>query len=444
MIFIFFLLHKIESCTITEYRTPCLASGYFTLIQTGSSDCLESYPKSFPLLDCELKCDPGYFSTVFENKLVCRPCPLGTFSVSGVQYGSAGLSWEKAIIDSVSENWIIKKGKKTFTGLPGWQAVDGVGESIFWNQHGQFWNLMYFNIKVVKPGELGIRYQKDSDLVDGVKIGTFKITVNKKLVFEDNGIDFGDWKNFKHDLKAGLNEIILEFTANATMDMMTPKARISSLYISGSAFSDKSCYECPAGGYFEASTSCEDCDFDHYWNQISCEKCPKGTYSFRGSNRVDECKVRPSCNEKDYYFVDSLCMNDKFDRTYQWKEPKICDNEKEKSSNLPNNTKDLPCGTCSAGSSFSSFQNGSTYCSPCENGTYRSAEMEKCLKCPAGEYSESVYEVKTFNTLPKGFSTYCILQRLSRLESGRSFNVGRLKLFRRSATSFKTNCKNYC
>ena len=409
MIFILFLIQPSSPCTITEYRTPCSQSGLFTLIKTGTLDCPESYPQSFPSLDCTFECDPGYYSTLKSNKQTCSPCPAGTFSVSGVQYGAGGTSWEQAILDSTSENWIIEEEEQTFTGLPGWQALNDMLESIYRDEDEHFWNLIYFSVNIVKAGELGIRYQKDTHLVGGAKTGTFRVAVNREVVIEDKEIDHGAWKLFEYDLQVGLNEIILEYSAIATKDMKRPKARVSSLYVSGTVFADTNCYKCPAGGYLQAATSCENCDFNEYWNQATCVKCPDGTYSFRGSVSVEDCKEGPSCGEKDYFYVDSVCMDGKFDRIFKWKEPKTCNSLTKDSTPLPAPLKAQPCSSCEAGSSWSTDDQGVKYCSQCKYGTYRSSQMEICSSCPSGTYSESEFEVQTFKTLPKGFSTFCLL-----------------------------------
>ena len=409
MIFILLLIHLSESCTITEYRTPCSPSGLFTLIKTGTLDCPESYPQSFPSLSCNFECQPGFYSTLNSNKQFCSPCPAGTFSVSGVQYGAGGTSWEQSILDTRSENWFLGEEDQTFTGLPGWQALNDMLESIYRDEEGHFWNLIYFSVNIVKRGELGIRYQKDTDVLGGVKTGTFKVIVDREVVIEDKEIDHGAWKLFEYDLQVGLHEIILEYNGLATPDMKKPKARVSSMYISGTVFADRSCYRCPAGGYLEAATSCGNCNYNEYWNQATCVKCPEGTYSFRGSVSIEDCIDGPSCAEQDYYYVDSICIDEKFDRVYKWKEPKICNSNKNDSSPLPAPTKGLPCKTCDPGSSWSEDERGSKYCSQCKYGTYLSEQMENCSICPAGTYSESEFEVKTFNTLPKGFSTFCIL-----------------------------------
>lgn len=400
---VLFILPSALACISTEYRSSCADTDKYTLTLIPSEDCFFTRAVQYPSLDCKFECDPGHYEQVSNGLQSCVPCPAGSFSVSGSQYGGGGESWDSALNSLINDCWTKEKEYYIHYRHCGWETFDSFIQTQQAPLSQNFIATLSIPIQIVKPGSFSITYKKNTVNLNGKLIGTFSIFVNNEQVLEDNEIDQETWKYFQFELGTGMNEILIDYyTENNGED---PRAGISVLSITGSQFSDKGCYSCPAGGYKEGESSCEGCGANEYWNEAVCMKCPDNLYSLPGSVGEVNCKVRKECSDNDFVFIDSGCADGFFNQTPEWKQPIFCD---YKNSQLPDKRVNLPCKECKAGYARAKSSLGETICVPCGNGQYSNNSTEgRCEACPGGTSSTRTLSIDDWSVLPKEFSSYC-------------------------------------
>lgn len=406
MWYFFFIPIGILACSYTDYRSSCEDSDKYTLTRVPLPDCIESEVLRFKSLDCKFSCDPGYYEHIDKDIQTCAPCPAGTFSVSGVQYGGGGIPWTAGLNSMMNDCWVLANEYYIHDSLCGWEVFGSLIRTQKAPFNQSFIATLLIPVKIVKSGVFSLSYKKNTVRLDGKTFGIFSIFINNEQVLLDNEVDHATWKYFEYYLETGMNEVIIEYYIMNNEDIMDFRAEISVLSISGSEYSSKDCYICPAGGYEEGRSTCEGCGPNEYWSDIVCKKCPDDYYSLPGSVGISECKMRKKCLENDFFYVNSGCKNGYFNSTAHWKEPIFCD---YKNSQLLIDKINLPCENCEDGYTKTVNENGETYCIPCGFGKYSNYSTQgQCLDCAGGTSPVRSFIINSWDVLPEGFSTYCV------------------------------------
>lgn len=150
-----------------------------------------------------------------------------------------------------------------------------------------------------------------------------------------------------------------------------------------------SCNQCDAGKYSpkQGGTDCEDCDVGTYSDMgaSQCSPCQAGYFnSKKGAANCTECPVGSvSHSDATSCIVCPLGTASNSDSCV------ACDSGSF--ANGPTNA----CTACPIGQYSPSNKNGITECSPCDPGSYASAEgSNRCIVCAAGTYTSQIGQHK--------------------------------------------------
>lgn len=90
--------------------------------------------------------------------------------------------------------------------------------------------------------------------------------------------------------------------------------------------------------------------------------------------------------------------------TYEWLEPKYCNEAHSASVSLPEAGAEMDCPACNPGQAMSDEQG---VCEYCEEGEYSDGSLP-CTQCPLHTEARKSLSFRHFHTIPDRFSTGCI------------------------------------
>jgi hypothetical protein len=406
MLLLSFTVLVSASCVKNKWFSTCDLNNKRDLVVTASESCEGQYPVVYSNVDCDFECPAGYFLDVLEKGLTCSPCPAGSYSIGGgVIYGKEGNAWNEGS-DSVIFSCSSRENTTYFMNYAcnPWQVKDGMLVTNQSTKDMPYKAILTFFFDLVKPGNIIIRYKKETFEVGNKIIGEFSIMKNMQIVYIDSSSYKNHWKTVKIDLSSGFNEVVVEYKSEKVNEIW-PKAAISTVAIRGMRFADEQCLTCSQGGSKEAAVACELCDFNEYWDQGGCIPCPFGTFSFRGARNVSSCLPREACNAADYVTVFSPCINGTITKIFDWKKPNFCDTSK---FSLPGPISGLTCPSCHSGYFRNVSSSGVSSCVSCQEKHFFNETTGTCELCPDGQVPDKILNITEWNELPSLFQTSCI------------------------------------
>lgn len=378
----------------------------------------KALPAPITNLNCDHDCQPGYFLDVdiLLKKPICKPCPAGTFSRGGAQrFAGSEKDWLNLNYHFSTSCWILSNMLWVEdTKCTKWHTDDGSNISsgttaeITWFES----ELIYYTHNV-KPGNLTVRYRKDSIMHNGFHNGQFFIYVDNNVLYSDSELSSDDWKLASIPLEVGQHEILIAYEKYNTQNSTNMTSEIDSFEITGVSHSALTCITCNKGSSTEGSSECQVCPGNTYFDSVSqtCKDCSEDKYSVKGSIGPQSCISRKPCTQSDYFQSYSACELGKRSKIHLWKSPMICN--PNTGVVLPVSEPNLPCEICSPGHYHVPIEANSTKteCETCPSGTYATETIDvvySCTDCPVGTYAPKVLNYSRWDPLPEGFDNVCI------------------------------------
>jgi hypothetical protein len=400
-IMIWILLYRVcLGCKYDIRFTDCIHNTLAAIV--APEDCNNATEYIVTGLPCDFICSSGQYLDLDldNNTLRCSQCSQGTYSTGG---GDVIASWNMNKISFKSYCWVMKtRSWELSKDCTPWHAssdevlVSGTASSETWYEA----DLIIYTT-LVKPGSLKVIYRKEtSDILDW-DIGDLFIYVDNQLLYFDFDSDSSVWKTATIKLKPGLHEIKIRFSKYTTEQIS--EVQIKEIEITGTSYYSKVCEKCDKGYGLLHSDHCVQCYIGTYLNNASCDHCPQGMTSNPGALSVNDCYNKRSCDDSDYYYYFSGCIDGYMKKIYDWSSPLMCNNDQ---SILPGET-DLVCTKCPEGEYYKA-----SACERCPAGSYivDSSYGKVCEECQAGYYAPRVQDYSTWTSIPATFQISCISQ----------------------------------
>ncbi|KAF0984115.1 hypothetical protein FDP41_008030 [Naegleria fowleri] len=184
------------------------------------------------------------------------------------------------------------------------------------------------------------------------------------------------WKKVSFPItKAGFHTFQWLYSKDSSKDEGEDRAKIRNISIMGAV--DKEvvtrCENCTKGTYSNGTHPCLPCPPGTYQNEegmSSCKACPPGHTSFSGATECFMANV--PCTKNDYSFrYGSICENNRRTIDYFWILPKVCNESRNDSEQLPPSSTALCSETikCGLGMKKTIVGNSQT-CTYCEPGFF--------------------------------------------------------------------------
>ncbi|CDW88741.1 UNKNOWN [Stylonychia lemnae] len=421
---------------VMNHQILMLYLAYFFYDNNDLEDVCDATSQLLPQqiydLDCSIACPAGEYLDLDPQiqSSKCSLCPANTYSLPG------GL-----LIDGVTGDWInikneIEAQNNTIpidfecfyenqnyqwisnTNCEPWiatqKSIKG-GKSVLMNANVAFKITLtsYFE----QNATVEFRYKKQTN--QGLfSNGEFKFVVNGQKILVDYDYTKSDWITFKYNITDGPGKYTLiwiysKYNDESGQNLMAEIEYISIVQHNMPALE---CLPCKRGQSQPGSSRCSLCKANYYSDSETreCKKCPDGKYSYAGAIGDHSCIPKQPCSAEDVYSVYSgeCGLNQQRSVSYQWYQPKICDDQDPNSIDLPE-SKNIPCRNCQRGQ----FENKSTgYCEYCPKGFYQDVDYHnnstqtgasECKQCPAGHAAPLVLEYDHFEKVPEQFSKVC-------------------------------------
>lgn len=391
-----------------------------------------------------VSCEAGRF---FNNtSLQCQECQEGFYSLGG------GVRFEMFKNESLPIGLHIKTDStRSSLSCNGWKANSNYLESISNSSGGVCASVIIYTMKIVKRGKLRFTYQYSMpDILSSNILFTFNYKNYEDYSNENSGFGFDNyiikhpsmtneeqkWKTMEVQLiNPGLYMFVWKsltfgqpsgnyFHPFSNSDYQLTSGsnygiiRIKSIEIDGIAYASE-CTPCGPGTFNnqKGAVSCELCKPNTAFDKTGATKCipcdSTKEYAPRGSVK---CLDKPICGKNDYYEIISECKNLKKNFTYQWIQPKICNDEK----NILPPPHDIYCNEtssqakktyqqCNAGMEM----NSDGKCTFCKENYFNSGNSSQCQLCPTSTsplyaLSYTIWHYGNIGqNLPENLTTMC-------------------------------------
>ena len=378
----------------------------------------KALPSPLTNLSCDYDCQPGYFLDVdlAAKKPTCKPCPAGTYSRGGAQrFAGSEKDWLNLDYHFTTSCWIlsnmfwVEDSKCTkWHSEDGSYISSGTTSEMTWFES----ELVYYAHNV-KPGNLTVRYRKDSIMHNNFHNGGLYIYLDSQVAYSDSELGRDDWKTVSLALDVGQHEIIVAYEKYNTQDSLNMTAEIDTFEVTGVSHSAFTCTKCSKGSSTAGSSECQVCPSNTYFDTESqtCKNCREDKYSLKGSVGPESCLNRKPCTASDYFQSYTPCDQGKRSKVFLWKSPMICNSNTGVS--LPVAEPNIPCDKCSPGHYHIPISSNSTMteCAPCPSGTYATESdtvLYSCTDCPIGTYAPRVLNYSRWDPLPEEFENVCV------------------------------------
>ncbi|CAF1026586.1 unnamed protein product [Rotaria sordida] len=430
LIFTFLGITTGEECLDTNYAvSKCdKTKVYQWLIEvpTNKEVCKGKSVSQPKAVECNFACPKG--QTFDRDKLKCKDCTSGTFSLGG---GHQYIFNEEDDREKTMPELSLKIGSvfSTFEseckGKELWKVKGNILQGDAQRNCAIYLSLQF---KLERAGSITIAYNLATSYVFGSITSRcdFSITDNdnnddiddderdsKKrsfLVLYPTG--YGIWKDRKIDINAPGEYILSLYTVG--LNAFHFPLSIRSIIVEGSSFL-QDCILCPKGkihnrSFYDSyafvlgtyasksgSTTCKPCASNTYApleGSTQCLSCKSNEYADEGSA---ECLPRPKCELKHYQQVFIGC--DKSDTAtikYEPIQPKVCIGDPP-STQATQST----CRTCNPGM-YKNTDSG--LCEFCPQGTYSDGTLSECRKCKSELSVLPGLYYKNWNELPMFFN----------------------------------------
>lgn len=167
-----------------------------------------------------MHCEAGKFLDldIAKSESVCSKCPANTYSIGGgLRIDGVDVKWDGEFMANFNafcsiwnqESGAFVKNTNCTTWTP---SADGTristGKS---TSNTLVHDQMIYTAHLIRPGNFTMKYSKDTKTMEkGVINGIFNVIINGHM-YEDKDLIFDSWKYFNTSLKAGMNEIILQY-----------------------------------------------------------------------------------------------------------------------------------------------------------------------------------------------------------------------------------------
>ncbi|EDO48834.1 predicted protein [Nematostella vectensis] len=383
---------KGETCKPEQIRydfTECDSSdGRYRVAVPKTPDSCEVAQKPTRQKECTFSCKEGTYLDISSEKLECKDCPTGHYSIGG---GIRFTDWRKFPVGFDTHSSPVQyrgygyddefsKEKGSNCSKLGWKPLgDSIGSS---------------GDECTSQLNYAVTLRNDQCRVS---------SVNKGNIYPDNTNE-NEWRNLTIPLKAGRNLITWEVSAitYGSHEQRDP-VYISEIEVQGVAYTSE-CQPCPAGTFNDKMAAAH------------CQMCPKNSFSSSGATKCNQCNEvtefsspgssnctqRKPCTEQDFYSTRSECdANHATKVTFQWIEPKICRDDLEGSVKLPASGGTQDCPPCNPGMTA----NG-TDCIFCPENHY-SDGIKGCKQCPVSTSPVYGYDFRWWRNLPPNMKASC-------------------------------------
>ena len=406
MIFSLFIVSVLSDCITNLYFTECSNSMNRKAIVSKLGDCKEIV-NVYDNLSCNFECSSGYYLGISNGQQVCFPCEKGSFNVGGgIIYGNEGIKFQDSIKEFRISCWVIENGRIYYEKCTGWDVINNIIRSGSSIENKEYTTQLRLNVNLVKKGSATIVYKKESALRNGENVGKFSIELDRVSMLSDDDPNENAWIHYKIPLEVGPHELFFYFSTQSGLKINL-YAYISSIIIEGTAYAALNCYQCLLSELSKTSGNCDMCDFNEYYDDNQCKKCPLNTYSYIGSKEISSCKIREECTANDYKQTYSPCINHLRNMTYSWKNPLFCN---YLNATLPDDIVSVPCENCKPGH-YLIEESGVSICKACPNGYYIENYLieNKCKPCNNGTFSYKTFNYSDWTDISSNFYTYCSL-----------------------------------
>uniref|UniRef100_A0A8C5LY48 MRH domain-containing protein n=1 Tax=Leptobrachium leishanense TaxID=445787 RepID=A0A8C5LY48_9ANUR len=384
---------QLHACKESEYHyeyTECDSTGSRWRVAVPHTPGLcTGLPDPVKGTKCSFSCSEGQYLDMTVQK--CTPCAEGTYSLgTGVRFDE----WTELPhgFTSISSNrYGEEDGIIGNCSLSKWLPR---GEYVASNTDECSATLMY-SISLKQEGSVSFDY-----LYPDSNIG-FEFFVHndqcQPTLEEPQWIKTTEsgWNYHEVKLTQGNNVLYWRTSAYYPGDLILKPVLLRNILITGAAYTSE-CFPCKPGTFSSSKGT------------VTCQMCPKNTFSNRGSNSCTLCEsekysdpgspsciLRPHCTDKDYFYMHTPCdSNGETQLMYKWIEPKICSNSAKGAVELPPSGVKTKCPPCNPGF----FQTNSGSCEPCPPNTFSNGTT--CSKCPVGTETLLGFEYKWWNSLP--------------------------------------------
>ncbi|KAL9649072.1 hypothetical protein ABK040_008449 [Willaertia magna] len=370
-------------------------------------------------IPCEMDCTDGKYLDV--NTQTCQPCQAGSYTTktSGTiiyenfskyinSSGFTNLPYGMTTFCTATNSqkrcskWQIEGDIITSGNNFNYQSVVTTLQlEAYFSEEAVFKEKAFVSFEYIYDAEDS--YETFSFLVDGVSYFSLK---KDKL----------SWEKVKISIpKAGKKILQWTYTKDFMVSQGSDKAKIRSIEIEGEiadSSNQLSCTKCPKGSYSNGTVPCSPCPVNTYADEEGlsiCKVCPDGKKSSTGAITclIDDTPCLTSDYSYRYASNCELIANEwKRRKEYFWVEPKICNSDRSDSAILPN-TEIIPCSgslQCRKGQTPSITNPVGESCNYCEPGKF-SSDGTSCLPCNANQISTTknfiLYDSKSGTTIPQ-------------------------------------------
>ncbi|OAF69916.1 hypothetical protein A3Q56_02346 [Intoshia linei] len=345
---------------------------------------------------CTTDCQPGEYYDIDKTQS-CVPCPPGTYSYGDIRIYD---DWDEAILQKYFKTDleyydIDYDGTKSCPESSWWFVKDN---ALFSSPKNCIATLSH-TVILKKEGTLRFQYMiSGSNIIFSLNIQADTCSsVDQMTIYlnERNGDSWVNKETVLHTGKYNIHWVVTLATGinfgfddemnkgvNGTNISLNDYVKINFIEITGIALIPD-CRKCKPGYYASnnATSKCTPCPYNSYSpssGATECMACKSNEYSSVGAAK---CVDKPACKSYNFFEIESVCLDYKSTKTYEWMSPKFCNSSAINSIQLPLTQKDTTCSRCNSGY----FINTLGKCQACPKNTYNDGYIVKfneCRKCP--------------------------------------------------------------
>ncbi|CAK4965195.1 unnamed protein product [Aphanomyces euteiches] len=330
-------------------------------------------------LDCTVPCRRGYkLGADFSGPTPvsgCERCPNGQFSLGGGNVYSARMnSWQDSLPiefdtqcssrDANTGVWSNNCNSWTLDSSGGFVSSGNNSKIASTLNVDRLYSVLHLTATFVRSGNITFQFTVDTEppyngltfMIDGIVALTQVSTTN-------------GWSEVNFNVPAGPHVFAWQYSKADDVDWGLDRAALRVIELTGTSFSDRTCYPCGGDMTRSSRLQCRLCDANQYagldaTGTFKCFACPANTFAPAGSMDASACIASRPCDATDLAVYYTPCYRNTRNVTRTWAQPMTCNASLASSISLPMIQENIACGDCTDGY----YPDSTGACQTCPDG----------------------------------------------------------------------------